>query len=354
VQPEALAVMSWTHMYPFVLSANLHGGSLVVNYPYDDNTEHKVRFTPCPDEATFQMLSKAYSVAHTKMAKGATCRLQGVEFFKDGITNGAEWYTIRGSMQDWNYMFTNTLEVTIEVGCEKAVPPARFNQFWNDNKYALLSYIGQTHKGIKGFVLDKATGRGITNGTISVEGIDHVTTSYLNGDFWRLLVPGTYWIQVSHPKYKTQRIQLTVEAGAAKIVTIYLSDHNNNNNSAFYHKRHRAGHKGGKLLSDANGVFNMSKSLNGGAAGFHRYSELNNNDDQDANEDFDGDHNGRITLGHSSASYSTSSSSKTSKSHGNWVSNSHKKNQNNKKADSRQLLFTDDDEDDEDEFFHRS
>ena len=46
-------------------------------------------------------------------------------------------------MQDWNYVYTNDLEVTIEVGCDKIVEKESLRYYWSDNKFALLSYLGQ-------------------------------------------------------------------------------------------------------------------------------------------------------------------------------------------------------------------
>lgn len=65
VEPETLAVIQWISSYNFVLSANLHGGAVVANYPYDKSQDQRFRShrrtvnTPTPDDKLFQKVSMA-------------------------------------------------------------------------------------------------------------------------------------------------------------------------------------------------------------------------------------------------------------------------------------------------------
>ncbi|GFS15925.1 carboxypeptidase D precursor, partial [Elysia marginata] len=97
-QKETVAVMQWIKSYPFVLSANLHGGALVANYPFDDTKGHAVTSSSAesksPDDAIFIQLAEAYSMAHSSMHSGRNCNSDSGEYFPDGITNGAKWYVL--------------------------------------------------------------------------------------------------------------------------------------------------------------------------------------------------------------------------------------------------------------------
>lgn len=233
-EQETIAVINWVASYPFVLSANLHNGALVANYPYDNSASGQSKYTACPDDDIFKQLALAYSNAHATMHLGAACPTDA-SGFEDGITNGADWYSVDGGMQDYNYLNSNCFEITIEQGCVKFPEANKLERIWFDNKDALLAYIEEVHKGVKGFVKD-TSGVGIANAIIEVTDRDHSVRSAEDGDYWRLLAPGTYTLNVSANGFHDGTVEVTVGTEEVTVVNITLvriventvNDDNNN------------------------------------------------------------------------------------------------------------------------------
>ena len=46
-----------------------------------------------------------------------------------------ELYPVKGGMEDFNYAYTNSLEIAVELSCCKFPPESQLNEHWNDNRY---------------------------------------------------------------------------------------------------------------------------------------------------------------------------------------------------------------------------
>lgn len=216
-EPEVKAMVKWITQNPFVLSANLHNGDLVANYPYDLARNGKVQheYTACPDDTNFQYLAMSYSKNHADMSNPNRELCQGGDTFPDGITNGADWYSVSGGMQDFNYLASNCFEITLELGCDKFPPAEALKKSWEDNQNALVAYMLQSHIGVKGIVED-GEGNPILDATIHVKGINHDITTTADGEYWRLLVDGDYTITASKEGYDDESKQITVNNAGLK------------------------------------------------------------------------------------------------------------------------------------------
>ncbi|KAH8419747.1 hypothetical protein KR009_002001, partial [Drosophila setifemur] len=222
-EPEVVALMNWTLSLPFVLSANLHGGSLVANYPYDDNENDfndpymRLRNSsingrkpnPTEDNALFRHLARIYAQAHPTMHLGQPCELFQNEYFADGITNGAQWYSVTGGMQDWNYVRAGCLELTIEMGCDKFPKAKEMAKYWADHREPMLQFIEQVHYGIHGFV-HSSIGTPIAGAVVRLDGANHSTYSQTFGDYWKLALPGQHNLTVLGDNYAPLRVEVEV------------------------------------------------------------------------------------------------------------------------------------------------
>lgn len=53
-----------------------------------------------------------------------------------------------GGMQDYNYVWAQCFEITLELSCCKYPTEDRLPFFWNDNKASLIEYMKQVHLGL--------------------------------------------------------------------------------------------------------------------------------------------------------------------------------------------------------------
>ncbi|XP_045478513.1 LOW QUALITY PROTEIN: carboxypeptidase M-like [Harmonia axyridis] len=212
-QPETEAVKDWISKIQFVLSGSLHGGALVASYPFD-NTPNSLfsnfGSSPSltPDDDVFRHLALAYSTNHAKMSRGVACK-SSQKGFNRGITNGAEWYPLTGGMQDFNYVWYGCMEVTLEVSCCKYPPAQELPKYWEDNKESLVRFLQEAHRGVHGFVIDE-NGNPIEKASLKIKGRDVGFQSTRYGEFWRILLPGMYKLEVYADGFVPREIEFVV------------------------------------------------------------------------------------------------------------------------------------------------
>lgn len=177
VQIENVHFMDHAYAQHFVVSENGHTGALVVNYLWD----YQLALTP--DDAAIIQLSLEYSTYNLPMYNGD---------FTQGITNGAEWYIVTGSLQDWSYFATDCIDVTVECNDNKWPPANQLDGLWDDNRESLLHFIKAARYGINGVVTDAATGLPLVAKVTVVGNAKPVSTDPAHGDYYKLLDAGNY------------------------------------------------------------------------------------------------------------------------------------------------------------------
>ena len=200
----------------FALVANFHGGTEVVNYPWDTWTNTPPDNRHHPDEAWYQYISHLY--ADTCQANAPANYMNG---YDDGITNGGDWYVINHGRQDYTNYFRWGREVTIEISDTKLIPAAQLPAHWNYNRKSLIKYMEAVLKGVNGLVTDTLGNPLRAKITVLSHDLDNSEVySDSTGFYIRMLAPGTYSFRFEATDYYTQTINNIVVSSYNSLNTL--------------------------------------------------------------------------------------------------------------------------------------
>ena len=212
-QPETNWMMELAEQYPFTMAANYHGGSEVMNYPWDT-------YQPLhPDDDWWQLVCHEYAdLTHEQ----DTLYMSG---YDNGIVNGYVWYSIYGSRQDYMNYYAQCREVTIECSIPYTPNPSTMPMYWTYNHESMLRYLEQCLYGIHGTVTDSITSEPL-KADVTILTHDHhgsaVSSHLPAGDYHRPIKGGTYEVTFSCEGYYPKTLTLTVADGETLVQDVQL------------------------------------------------------------------------------------------------------------------------------------
>ena len=217
-QDETIWTMAQADELLFTMAANYHGGAEVMNYCWD------WVFQDHADLDWWEYVCTEY-VTLARQVYGSYM----TDTYSDGVTNGATWYSITGSRQDYMNGYAQCREVTVECSSDKTPSASQLPAFWNRNHNSMLAFMEQARNGVHGVVYDATTGQTVQGATVSVLNHD-ISNSYVTthsvGDFHRPIKGGSYTFVFDKDGYARKFVDVTVTDGQRVDLTVYLTPSN--------------------------------------------------------------------------------------------------------------------------------
>jgi hypothetical protein len=190
-------VMKFQASRKFSLSANFHGGTIVVNYPWDSTYDRH------PLDSFVKELSLGYAELNPEMRSSRE--------FEGGITNGADWYVVKGGMQDWSCFFYNDLQVTIELSHTKWPSYSDIPGFYKSNRDSMVKFMKEVHRGA-GFKFNRT---GVA-GTVAIKQISPVAKdlgsyAFHSSEFFKVMPEGEYSYTISEKNKMVKEIRVMID-----------------------------------------------------------------------------------------------------------------------------------------------
>lgn len=135
IQPENKAMIDYVAAHHFRLSANIHGGSEVLNYPWDSFTSRQI---PHPLTSWWNAVSQRFV---------DSCRSHDASLFTDvisrGYLQGGDWYVIPNGRQDYFNYCHGVHEITMELSTQKKLSSAQLPHYWQCQGTSLVRFIAE-------------------------------------------------------------------------------------------------------------------------------------------------------------------------------------------------------------------
>ncbi|XP_050046317.1 carboxypeptidase D-like [Dermacentor andersoni] len=203
-------VMQWLKRGSFVLGAHVRGGDGGIAVAYGFHNSAKDSPSEAPDEDVMRNLSISYADHNQQMKRGTPiCPGGHLGGFPGGIINAAAWKRRPGLMQDYAYVREGTVTVDLALSCCRVPSEGTLRRLWMENKHAIIHLLGQVQRAIRGYIKGP-DGTHIPGALLTIRERNVGFRSTDQGEFWRLLQPGTYTLVVSAKGYLPTAVTVNV------------------------------------------------------------------------------------------------------------------------------------------------
>jgi hypothetical protein len=158
------------------------------------------------DDDIYQLVAHAYILRTNQSTDNCAPNFLSTGY----VTRGADWYEVVGGMQDYGYWNYGTIELTMEISCCKYPGSNLLEGYWNYNRNAMIELLSQAKRGeiildrnvyqcfilgVKGLILNESS-QPIPSTQVMIDNRQPVVKVTALGEFWRILLPGTYTLKV--------------------------------------------------------------------------------------------------------------------------------------------------------------
>ncbi len=211
---EVQRIMKLAQDNHFVLGMNWHGGEICFNLPWGNisnaNPEDKYW-----DDAMFYPIGREYTQFNKTMYQNHQ------DNFDHGLTYGYEWYPVNGGINDWFNYFRRSIHAVVELSTNKWPDSSTLDNYWNDNREAMITYLWRGLRGVHLEIRDEA-GALVLKPTIAIASAPKRQMPFDSGYVHRLSSDGLQSVTITAEGFAIKRVEIEASYFSGKYEKVTL------------------------------------------------------------------------------------------------------------------------------------